>query len=404
MADAGRDFIASLSQAKWRTKAAVADAVVDQAKREIIIDRRTGRARQAGTDGTRDEFIETFRANAERSLYFFSKGVMGRDRLTMALHGDACKFLQRIPPYRKLMLMPRDHYKTTLVAQCLPTHILIQPRATNCYFANKDGAESCILLIGETLDRAEKNLRFIQTAFESNVLVRTLWPHRCWDNPRKESKKWNSTEMLIPRAVDFADVSIQAYGVGAATTGAHPNCMIKDDIATEDAANSSTIMQAVKDWHKNSRALLDPPDIGLEFVSGTRWANADVYDDMYADPTMEVYRRAIIEDGNIILPEVYTHEMIDEMRKSYGPMFPLLFMNEPCDPSLVDFNMELVRRFDIIDGAIVFNEDERDVTLHAKLNPGERTPALPDVRGMPLNRFTSEALFENRKQFIRFSR
>jgi hypothetical protein len=158
-----------------------AEAIVETpevAAVELTVDRRTGVVRQAGADASGEWIIE-FKRAAERSLYTFCVGVMGRNYLNRTLHLPWCDGLQRVPPRRKLRLLPRFHGKTSIVGQCMPVHMFIQPAETNPYFPGTAGSETTILLAGEKVELMSDNLRVIATAFESNQRLRGLWPHRC---------------------------------------------------------------------------------------------------------------------------------------------------------------------------------------------------------------------------------
>ena len=136
--------------------------------RELIANEKKGTVRQAGSD-REGEWVKTFKLAAERNLHVFSKGVMNRDYLTEHFHLEVAGFLQKNPPHRKMLLLPRNHAKTSLVSHCLPVHILIQPSAGGLYFPGLEGSECRILLAGEKEYRAKDNLRVISAAFSSNT-------------------------------------------------------------------------------------------------------------------------------------------------------------------------------------------------------------------------------------------
>ena len=118
------------------------------APKEIIVDKHG--VRQAGTIET--DISDDLRVFCERSLFNFAHCVMGRDYLTASLHKPICDdFLARIPPYRKLLLLPRRHAKTSMVSHALPIHLLIQPREHNIYFPGRLGANTRILMAQETV-------------------------------------------------------------------------------------------------------------------------------------------------------------------------------------------------------------------------------------------------------------
>jgi len=361
--------------------------------REVVVDARTGQPRQAGADTPEGRFVVAFRQRAEQSLFVFARGVMGRGYLTKRLHKPVCEFLQRCPPRRKLLLLPRETGKTSIVGHCLPLHILVQPRSANIYWPGLKGSEQRVLLVGESLPRAQDALRVMQAAAENNPKLRALWPGLLWDAPSRESKAWNNSELIFRRDEEYPDPSVRAIGVGGAITGAHPTVMIEDDIATEAAANSATIMEAAIRWHVTARALINN-DYALNFILATRWAVHDVPSYVMAnDPTVEVWKRAIIEDGQIIYPKSdlaprwrgqgFDAAKIDDCRHIHGVRFPLLYMNEAADPSLVDFSLADLRTytFDIASRDLVFEEDDRDVRLARVLNAPAPTPAASEMNG-----------------------
>ena len=346
--------------------------------REVVID-RNGQPRQAGAECKEGEYIKRYKRRAEQSLFVFLKGVVGRFFLTPHFHRDVCGFIQLCPPFRKLVLMPREHAKTTIVAGGLPPHILIQPKEGNIYFPGMEGSECRILLSGETAPMAQKNLRVVKNVFMENRLFRAFWPHRCWESERA-AKTWNNDSIIIPRENEWPDPTIKAVGVGGAITGSRPNVMIKDDLVSFAAANSEVVMDEAIEWHKASRALLDTYEIesglqSLEFIIGTRWAVYDLYSEIIDnDPSVEVnderFHR-IIRDGKILWPEKYSLEMIDQLRNEHGSNFYLLYLNSAADPSLTDFDTELVRDFWIHNGMICFEEDERDLLLERNYRKGK---------------------------------
>jgi hypothetical protein len=357
--------------------------------RELIVDKNNV-ARQAGSDLQEGAWVKEFRIAAEGNLFLFCKGVLNRHFLTDALHRPVCEFLQQVPPFRKLVLMPREHAKTAIVSGGLPLHIIIQPAATNIYFPGLEGSECRIMLAGENMRMAKKNLRVLEEIHSGNKLFRALWPHRVWDQPRRQSKVWNQDALIFPRENEWPDPTIWAIGVDGAVTGARPNVQIKDDLVSVEAANSDVVMDSAIEWHKVSRALMDTYETetglqSLEFIIGTRWAVFDLYSYIIDnDPSVEVISdqfHQIIRNGKILWPEKHTEESIENLRREYGAMFYLLYMNSAADPELVDFNLDLVREFKLVNGQIVFDEDDRDTRLEdVSKSRNSREKRAPSVK------------------------
>ncbi len=370
---------------------------------EVVAD-KSG-PRQAGADRVEGAQIKQWRQRAETSLYFFARGVLNCWWLVPQPHKAICAWLQRVPPRRKMLMIPREHGKTTLAGQCLPIHMWIQPKDGNIYFPNMRGTDTRILMAGEKIDRASDHTQVVQQYLTQNETLRTLWPHIAWENPKRQARMWNATALCVPRDREFPDPSMRAIGIGGAITGAHPNVLIKDDLTTDEAANSPVVMQTAIDWHKNSRALISNYDTTLEFITCTRWAPGDLPEYiMQNDPTVEVnelWRQCTLDDGAMLYPQTvtdegtcgYTLENVTDWQRNLGPRFHLLYRNTTQDSQLTDFDPEDIRKYTRGDGdTFLFTEDERDTAMSTALN----APLVRDVtqlRGRRINDdVTREAL------------
>lgn len=338
---------------------------------DLVIDARSGRVRQAGATDAEGKTILDLKAKAEEKLFVFSKFILGRKRLTPNLHGRLARRIQSTPPRRKLFLLPMGTFKTTLISQSLPMHMHIQAAATNPYWPGLDGSEMRIMLGCEAQDLASSRLRWVASQWETNKLLRAFWPHKCWDRPLAQAKKWNETEIILPRTIDYPEPSMHALGVGGAFIGYHYNVLLKDDIVALKAANSPILMDGAYDWHLASRTRLSPDEeLGLEFTIGTRWAPRDVYERIQEeDPTVEVETHALVEDGRSLFPEAFSLDKIAQLQKEEGVMFWLWRMNSTANPELVDFDLSQLRTYEVKEGLFLFAEDDRDIALAATPPP-----------------------------------
>lgn len=356
---------------------------------EFVVDRRTGQVRQAGATTAAGRYVMEFKAQAERNLYTFAKGVLGLDRLNRTLHLDVCNWLQRRPPFRKLLLIPRDHLKSSIVAGALPIHILIQPKETNIYRPGEDGRDTRILMATETLKLSSAQLGWIKNKFETNEILRALWPHCVWSNPRRDSEVWTQEAIVLPRDTHYREGSIEAVGVGTAITGRHYTAHIFDDLVTFEASRSELVMGEAISWFKASRALMDDVDTGLEWTIGTKWAVYDLYAEiMENDPSVEYRVMSMVENGEIIFPRPpgknygFTRESMAQLQRELGSRFYLLYMNSTEIPELCPLDISDVRNFTLHDGNVAFADDDRDSRLDDSM------PPIPEaqVRGVKVDR------------------
>jgi hypothetical protein len=379
---------------------------------------QNGQVRQAGAEALDGATVQRQRTTCERSLYAFTSGILGRRYLHPPLHVPVCTWLQRRPPYRKMLLLPRRHAKTSIVSHGLPAHIIIQPASHNIYFqtpaataANpepqgRSGSDIRITLACETADRSERHIRVLETIFESNQLFRAFWPSVVWERPKAQSRQWNQQGFIVPRPHEYPEPTVQGIGVGGTITGARLDCIIKDDLISVEAANSPAVMQTAIDWHIASRALFEA-DWSLEFVIGTRWAVWDLYQHIIDnDPSVELMVREITEGGQPIYPTHFSNEPADgkqyiaQLKREFGVLFPLLYQNRATDPELTDFEPSDMRYWKPEDEGMMtlLTADERDILLDDRLN-NPRKVKMPehgittdDYRGLTLTDDTYDSM------------
>lgn len=354
---------------------------------ELVIEKKSGRVRQAGASDAEGEFVRKFKRRCEHSLYAFSDGVLNYHFLQPELHKPVCDWLTTFPPYRKMLLMPRNHGKSTLVGRSLPLHALIQHKDSNPYFPGQPGTNLRLVMAGEIESRVIDHIRIIKGALENNALLRALWPNVVWDNPNRQAGKWSDTELLVPRETNFPEPTIRGVGAGSAITGAHPNMIIKDDITTERAANEAPTMQRMIDWHDNTRALFANPDTDLEFITATYWAAYDLPNYIEKnDPTVEVNTqwRQLVHDGKVIFPKKYGFPgAVEQLMKESGVRFNFMYMNTVAGKDITDFMSSDLRDYALRGDSLYFTSDERDDSLQ-EVKDQPRGPKPEELRGQSL--------------------
>jgi hypothetical protein len=291
--------------------------------------------------------------------------------------------MQACPPRRKMVLLPRDCFKTS-IAQGLVIHMTIQPEDHNIYMAGKPGCDMRILYCAETSDRAETRINFIRRKYEENRLIRAFWGDILWEDPQAQKAKWNSQRLLLRRKTDYPECTIERTGVDAAITGGHFDAMVKDDLISIKARNEPTTMRSAIEWDSATTFLFDSPEHGLEWYFGTRWGAWDLYTsvekaDKYDSTTGEgvwLYQRSIIEEGQSIFPERHTLSSIDRMQRKSRlegteDLFYLNMMNTVVGSKMQDFRMSDIRSFEFSGDRVVYDEDPVDADLQHLFNAGE---------------------------------
>ena len=250
-----------------------------------------------------DAQLRELRAYFDSSLFAFAWTFFGFHDLIPGLHGQVCHLLERWgepptgpddPGNRLMIQIPRGSYKTSLCT------------IANSLWQVSRRPDTTILICNEIVDNAKKWLRAMREVAMTSRLYQAVYadvlpPGVSWRD-REAGKtmprwwKWNDNEIVFNRpTAGIPEASITAAGVGTATTGGHWDRLIKDDLISEDAKQSPTIMQRVREWFDSSLPLERPPYKGTDLVVCTPWSYDDVYRYILEKYDYRLYRRSAIE-------------------------------------------------------------------------------------------------------------
>lgn len=233
---------------------------------------------------------------------------------------------------RKLGLAPRDHLKTTVWT------------ISNSVKRIANDANIRILLINEVATNAQHMLIRIRKVFENCEMFAWLFPELI---PDFNKVRWTQSEMEVRRQNDYPEATIEAIGVGGASTSRHYNLIKEDDLVGKEASESEKIMQAAIDQHKLSESLLNCPDDEIQ-TYGTRWHPYDLTQWMYQnEPDIDHFCLSIFKpDGTPIWPTRFTSDHITSIRRKQGPaMFALQYENRAIAEGVTDLSPKWLRNW-----------------------------------------------------------
>jgi hypothetical protein len=315
-----------------------------------------------------DERWKRLRKRAVNDLEWFCDVVLGYGPLIPmkpSVHRVFCRLLERRTGHPalddapvRLFLMPRETGKTTIGTQGAQIQSLCRD------------PDRSFLICNEKEANAAKFLMAIKGEFESNELLRALFPEVI--PPDFGKVRWSATEMDVARTTRRKEPSCWVTGTGGTVTGMHPDEVICDDIISLDAMqNAKTgarqVLNAVNDWTHTLWPLVNKnaPRHGITFI-GTHWLAQDCYDHVaeyfgHGEPTttytircpmddgtvqtltasrtgdIAVFVRSAVEDGRSIFPEKWTLEQLAQMRIADPVLFAANYMNKPSDELTSDF-------------------------------------------------------------------
>jgi predicted phage terminase large subunit-like protein len=273
------------------------------------------------------------REKALGSLYFFAKGVLGFDKLTN-LHLEVCEFLET-EEQRKLLVLPRGHYKTTLSSISYPLWLSVR------------NPDIRILIASATSTNAQKIMSVIRAKWERCEMLRWLFPELV---PDFSKVRWNDSCAVINRKGDWPEGTYEAIGAGGTAVSRHYDFIIEDDLVNDDHLVNKEQMDKVIDWHQYKESLFISPAKGRDIVIGTRWAFFDLISHvMDTEPGRARYVRSAVEGGVPIFPEEFTLQELDRLLAVMGTYkYSCQYLNDPTQDTSRKFEEGWLKFYDTL--------------------------------------------------------
>ena len=222
------------------------------------------------------------REAAESDLETFIK-LIAPKRTLGAIHQEVIRWWTRQDCLsHQMLLLPRDHMKSALVAFRVAWEITKNP---------------CIrvLYISSTAGLAEKQLKFIQDILTSNIYSR-YWPEMVNQDAGKR-ERWTQSEIAVDHPLrkeeGIRDATVFTGGLTTSLTGFHCDIAVLDDVVVQENAYTQEGREKVKTQY-SLLSSIEGAD-AREWVVGTRYHPKDLYSDLL-DMEAEVYN----EEGEII--------------------------------------------------------------------------------------------------------
>lgn len=262
------------------------------------------------------------------SLHFLCTEILGfKDWDTV--HFDIEKFLCR-PSQRKLLLVPRDHLKTSIVTKAWTIQNLLKNPNVRALITNQVWAKSKEMLF--------EIKEFLTTKSDLPKIFGEF-----------QSDRWREDDIVIrQRTKALSAPTIATSGVEAEQTSSHFDIIIHDDLQGQQNYRTPEQRQKVKEYYQSTIALLEPD--GFMVVVGTRWHLDDIYAHIIENEATyyDVMVRRVVEDGKLIFPKKFSkklnrlkkiwepsltqvHDYVTYLKESKRSQFYSQYMNNPVD-------------------------------------------------------------------------
>lgn len=264
----------------------------------VIPKRKVGRPKKVRVAEDLDPQILANRVQAEADLEFFIN-LIHPHRALGHVHQDIIKWWERPSALsHQILLLPRDHQKSALVAYRVAWRLTKNPALRFLY-------------VSATAGLAKKQLKFIQDILLHPNYTRH-WPEMVNTNKLKR-EKWTASEFSVDHPARFEqsvrDSSVFAVGVNTTTTGMHCDVVVFDDLVV----NANAYKKDARDELK-LKASFYASIAGTEserWVVGTRYHPLDLYSD-FMEMEYEEYDEHGEVSKTIPLYEIYEKQVEDK--------------------------------------------------------------------------------------------
>ena len=211
--------------------------------------------------------IDQIREAAEADLLTFIK-LVAPHILFGAIHEELITWWARSEAKdNQLVLLPRGHMKSKLIAYRTAWHITKNPETT-------------VLYVSATADLAEKQLYAIKQIIDSPI-YRRYWADMIHPEEGKR-EKWAVAEIAVDhpqrKLEGIRDATVKAVGLTSNTTGFHADVVVLDDIVVPGNAYTEEGREKVSNAYSQLASIENPG--AVEWVVGTRYHPRDIYDTM----------------------------------------------------------------------------------------------------------------------------
>lgn len=197
----------------------------------------------------------------------------------------------------QLLLLPRDHMKSALVAFRVAWRITKDPSIR-------------VLYISSTANLATKQLKFIKDILTSPI-YRRYWPDMVLEDEGKR-EKWTESEISVDHPIrkseNVRDPTVFTAGLTTGITGMHCDIAVLDDVVVRENAYTEEGRDRVRTQY-SLLSSIEGAD-AEEWVVGTRYDPNDLYNDLLS-MSVEIYD----ESGEVVssddLYEVFERQVED---------------------------------------------------------------------------------------------
>jgi hypothetical protein len=251
----------------------------------------------------KNELYGTIRALGRYDLYFLCKYILGNyDMETKtSIHYGLCDFLEDEAHERKLVLMSRKCFKTSIGLG----------RVVQWIIKNPDEEVG----VGSDLEkRAIERTKILKNTFEHCEPLKYFYPDVCYKDPQSESPKWSESQFTVKRSPYKGGLrldTVTAFGIDPLPTGAHFSKTLMDDCEHEENTNTDELVEKL---NARVKAFFPVLKKGAEYVQLGTVYHPDG-PNLALAKQLPTYKVPIVDKyGEPTFPSMYDKEWIERER------------------------------------------------------------------------------------------
>ena len=260
---------------------------------------------RAEQDAAGDDWL--FAELGRADLFYLLLKVLRRHDIGHPWLYARCREIEKAPD-NYLDLWAREHYKSTIITFGLTVQDILRD------------SEVTVGIFSHNRPGSKAFLRQIKHEFETNDILKALYPDVLWGDPKAEAPKWSEDEgIVVRRKSNPKEATVEAWGlVDGMPTGKHFGVMVYDDVVTEGSVNTPDMMAKTTRQLELSYSL--GAEDGVKRFIGTRYHFNDSYRTVLERGTAKarLYDGTDANCGDIKRPVLWTKELMAQKRRDMG--------------------------------------------------------------------------------------
>lgn len=244
-------------------------------------------------------------------------------------------------PDGHLDLWAREHFKSTIITYAgIIQEIIKNPEIT-------------IGIFSHTRPIAKQFLAQIKREFESNEVLKQLYPDIFYQNPKGEAPVWSlDAGIVVNRKTNPRESTVEAHGlIDGQPTGKHFGILVYDDVVTLGSVGTADQIQKTTSAWEISLNLgsAEEGKIARMWMIGTRYNYADTYHTLIDRGAIKPRVYAATDDGTITGTPVFWSPIrwADKLKTSSLYNIACQQLQNPNAGGQSEFKPSYIHRFEI---------------------------------------------------------